>query len=338
MPAARGQVLAFVVMLALWMQGFAGGAAVAAQATASVPTVVMTHAQQIASGIGISSIGAMSYVRSATAYGRVLDPQRLGALRDRLNTALLRQHDASVAWSTAQQAAQRLDPSSSRHGDAASPRARAAQAREARARARLDAANAAMQAAERAARAQWGDTLAAEALEGSPEFDALASGQASLVDLTVPEGLGGTSAPALLRLRLLDGSGKSTLGRLLSPSPRLLPPTPGTGFFYVVAVANLRPGLRVLAQLPLSDKHVEGVRIPKAAVLWIKKRAWAYVQVGPERFVRRPVPTERPVPGGWFAAHGWQAGQRVVVRGAAALRAREAGSAAGPARAAPALK
>lgn len=292
-----GQTIA-AVALALCAQCLVCGPAFAQASFANLGGVVMTRAEQIARGIEARPISGMTYVRSATAYGRVLDPKRLAALAARVASVReLREATAAVAVA-----------------------ARTARPRGAgTARAKVPVAWAKLRAVMDAARAEWGNTLAAEALKGSQVFTALASGQNALVELTVP-GLGRVPAPAVLQLRPLDRAGKPIVGLLVSASPRSDPPAQGESFFYRIPVGRtLRPGLRVVAQLPLSKKRAQGVRIPKAAVVWRGDRGWVYVQAGPERFVRRPVPTDRPVPGGWFAAHGWKPGERVVVRGAQTL-------------------
>lgn len=311
--AARDFALGVAAMFALWAQCFACGTAMAARPAAAAASVVMTRAQQIKRGLALRPVAARIYVRSATAYGRVLNPQHLGALGARLQAAQAREQAAAAALG--QLAGQGAGPGDPPPG--ASRRLRAA-------RARLGAEQEALRAALRTARARWGAALARAALQGTADFTALASGQAALVELLVPNGLDGVPAPEHLRLRPLDNSGKPVMAQLLSRSPRLIPPAPGAGFFYRAASAALQPGLRVVARLPLSSKRVSGVLIPKSAVTWADGHAWAYVQTAPTRFVRRAVPTDRPMPGGWFVAQGWRPGERVVVRGAAALAARAA--------------
>ena len=70
-------------------------------------------------------------------------------------------------------------------------------------------------------------------------------------------------------------------------------------------------------------KTREGVLVPDAAVVWHGGKAWAYVKQGNDRFVRREVSTAQDLPGGWFNAEGFAAGEPVVVSGAQLLLSEE---------------
>ena len=63
--------------------------------------------------------------------------------------------------------------------------------------------------------------------------------------------------------------------------------------------------------------------VPADAVVWWQGRAWVYVQIDPQRFARREIPADAPVPGGWFLSKGIDAGDRVVNRGAQQLLSEE---------------
>lgn len=63
--------------------------------------------------------------------------------------------------------------------------------------------------------------------------------------------------------------------------------------------------------------------MPKEAVVWWQGRAWIYMQRDAERFARRELPTDSPVPGGWFVADAISPDQRVVTKGAQQLLSEE---------------
>lgn len=68
---------------------------------------------------------------------------------------------------------------------------------------------------------------------------------------------------------------------------------------------------------------MRGVFIPAEAIVWQNGRAWGYVLEDTVRFVRRPVPTEYPVKGGYLAVKGFSAGERIAVEGAQMLLSAE---------------
>ncbi len=80
----------------------------------------------------------------------------------------------------------------------------------------------------------------------------------------------------------------------------------------------------VLALLP-QGKAVDGVLVPSAAIVWWQGRAWAYVRAGPDRFVRREIPTSLPAPdgSGGYIVRDLPAGAEIVTQGAQALLSEE---------------
>lgn len=86
---------------------------------------------------------------------------------------------------------------------------------------------------------------------------------------------------------------------------------------------GLRPGLAVTAYLPLPGSSRAGVFIPRAALVRVTGRTFAYVQVKPEQFVRKEVPLNNPVEGGYVVTSGFLAGERVVTVGAQTLLSEE---------------
>jgi multidrug efflux pump subunit AcrA (membrane-fusion protein) len=86
---------------------------------------------------------------------------------------------------------------------------------------------------------------------------------------------------------------------------------------------GLRAGEPVTAWLTPSPKPQDGVLVPRDAVVWHEGKAWAYLQAAPDQFVRRQVPTDRPMKDGWFVAAGFSPGQRLIVQGAQQLLSEE---------------
>ncbi|MFT3732123.1 MAG: hypothetical protein QM780_12010 [Hyphomicrobium sp.] len=99
---------------------------------------------------------------------------------------------------------------------------------------------------------------------------------------------------------------------------------PGVSFFGLI---NAGPGLRagdrarVIADNP--DGPV-GVIIPGAAIVVYAGKSWCYVKMGPEKYERREVSLDAPVEEGFLVKSGFEAGTRVVIKGASILLAREA--------------
>ena len=88
---------------------------------------------------------------------------------------------------------------------------------------------------------------------------------------------------------------------------------------------GLRPGNAVTAHFTLPGKGGgEGtVLIPRSAIVQQDGRLWVYVQTKPNRFARKPVPLDMPAAAGFLAAHGFAAGDQLVVTGAQTLLSEE---------------
>jgi len=130
------------------------------------------------------------------------------------------------------------------------------------------------------------------------------------------------AAPKSATIRAADGN--FVEATLVSATARVDPRFQGSTLFYLAATdaGALDPGLATTALLPVGESRT-GVIIPKEAVVWWQGRAWIYVQRDVERFARRELPTDSPVPDGWFVADAISADQRIVTKGAQQLLSEE---------------
>jgi len=169
-------------------------------------------------------------------------------------------------------------------------------------------------------RQRWGPTVATWLLDKSPEFDRLVRQQDVLVQVTPVSGTEITAPPAA---SIQTAQGQIVTARLVSRLPRLDPRFQAPSFLYVTrSNPNLIPGMSLIFLLP-SGTPVNGVVIPRDAIVWWNGRAWAYVQTAADQFIRREVSTEMPVPNGWFTAKEFPQGEKVVVINAQQLLSEE---------------
>ena len=63
--------------------------------------------------------------------------------------------------------------------------------------------------------------------------------------------------------------------------------------------------------------------MPEQGVVWWQGKAWVYQQTAPDRFVRRALSTETPVPSGFVVAKGFDPGEKIVLNGAQSLLSEE---------------
>ena len=116
---------------------------------------------------------------------------------------------------------------------------------------------------------------------------------------------------------------------LIAPAPATDPDLQGQSYYYL-ASAHLRQlnyGLQVVGLMPYGTQR-SGVIVPHMAVVWFHGSAWVYVKTDDGCFVRKPVRTHMPVPGGWFQSGGLGPDDRLVTQGAEVLLSVEALAAA----------
>ncbi len=283
---------------------------------------VLTISEGIQTTTGVETIALETATRREEfkAYGTALSFNALSALRDRYVTAKARLESTEASYVKSSKIYQRrhqlfeerIISWEALQGIKASRRADEA---------RLSSARAALQVMRSQIQQQWGPVLAKWLYEESPEFNRLSSQHEVLIQVTLPADLMIKSPP---ETALVDTSyGTKVCAKLVSPSPRTDPRIQGQSFFYVVPArgARILPGMNLLAHLSLGP--AQGVFVPEGAVVWSEGRAWVYLRINSDRFVRREISTGKPLKRGWLVSKGLKPGDRVVVTGSQLLLSTE---------------
>jgi hypothetical protein len=274
------------------------------------PITLDSDAQQRL-GVGVTTLEAASAPTGIATTARVLDPGPLLQLDSELTSAL-----ASLAASRA---------------EADRTRKLYAEERTASAKA-LEAANAQAQAdqqrvfsAQRRLALEWGDGVASlPPGQRAGLLDDLAYFRAELIRVEMPANTPVPRRGAVLGVRSNADSpvlAAVVLGDLPAADPRLQ--TRGVLAELKGREATLPIGQMAAAEIPTQASSVNGVVLPRAALLRKNSQVWAYVQTAPTTFLRKEVSEYRPVLSGWFVEKGFAPGDRVVTAGAAALLAVE---------------
>lgn len=168
------------------------------------------------------------------------------------------------------------------------------------------------------AKARWGSLITRWMNEYSPSFKQLAAGQSRLLRLTLP--LAEAPAKPPLTARLLLANATTVTVTLLASAPTTDSDLQGQSYYFLAIsqLSHIPYGLGVTGLMSYGARR-SGVVVPENAVVWFHGSAWAYISAGEARFVRTPVRTDMPVPGGWFQADGLRPGKRIVSRGAEVL-------------------
>lgn len=284
------------------------------------PVLVVPQAAQNASGMVVAPVGLTTVRLQYDAYSTVIDPQPLFDLSTKL--AVARADVAALTMQASNSTAQ-YQRSQTLFNDDHNVSLKALQ--EAKAlmqgdQAKLQAAKATLAGLDASARMQFGDVLAhAAAVPDSDVLTRLQSGRASILRVTLPAAIG-NAVPDRLTLPAQNGAGLSA--QKLSPSPLADPAVQGMSWFYLTERA-LPVGMHMTVAAPASKAGTPALTIPSDAIVWYGGQTWAYVRIGPDRFMRRPVQSVNETDAGVAVKAGFQAGDLVVTRGAQLLLSEE---------------
>jgi hypothetical protein len=259
-------------------------------------------------GLATQKLAAARRAAEIDAFAKVLDPAPLVQLDSDLRTA-----EAAAQASAAED---KRSTALNRQGGEIS----AKDAEAARAQARSDALHVKLLREQLAL--AWGSGVAKLNPDGRERLvRGLSNGTIALVHVDTHNNEGQAGARSV-RIDVGDGS---VTGRVIGLARAAEPRLQSTGLIVEVsgkAAELLAVGLTQSAHIATTSQET-GVLIPRNALIRYEGSNWAYVRTSPSQFERRIL--QDPVPGadGYFEAHGFAAGEEVVVRGAPALFASE---------------
>ncbi|MDX8478914.1 hypothetical protein RFN28_10540 [Mesorhizobium sp. VK24D] len=281
--------------------------------------VTLDEATQKRSGIATDALTATKRRLEQTAYGSVLDLQQLIDFQTRYRAAAADVASARAALDASSQEAERNRVLFRDHMNISQKALQAAQAAWSADQAKLESAEANLEGVRASAQQQFGPPLGSLIAGKDTALAGLLNGQDMMLRIVLPID---SSRSAPDQITFDDGARGRVAARLVSASPQSDPIAEGPTFLYH-APASLPVGSKVIARLPMGQQPAPGVVIPRTAVLWFGGQPWAYVQQGKDRFVRRLVDDQSPYDGGYFVDGGFEAGERVVTRGAQLLLSEE---------------
>jgi hypothetical protein len=284
-----------------------------AKAPAAVPAqgVTLTAEQVEKAGITTVPVKVASYSPETVGYGTVIAHDTVAVAVAELTTA----QAAAGQSRAASQRAQRL---------AGTPGAMAADAVESATR-QVAADTAALALAQRRLSSVIG-TGPPGTMAAGPMLQDLASGKVRLLRATFPLGAAVGKTPASLRAARLDVAvPQSSAGWTLHPVWNAPGDAnlPGRSFFALLEEGDAGEGERLLVWAPGGGPAQRGAMVPESALVISGGQYWCYITSQPGVYLRREVPTDRPLGSGYLITQGVAAGDQVVTSGAAFLLARE---------------
>jgi len=168
---------------------------------------------------------------------------------------------------------------------------------------------------------EWGGGVAdLTARKRSELLTELSGGHAALARVDIPAGALTPSPGTAIEMR---GASEAELfsGKVLGSLPTSDPQNRGVLVELKGEAAKSPVNQALSAQLPVANAAAgpAGVLLPRSAVVRHGSHVWAYVQTGPNTFVRREVRDYQPLSSGWFVPDGFSVGERIVAAGGGSL-------------------
>lgn len=276
---------------------------------------------QARAGVSVASLQTASTGRQISAPATVLSTQDLVGLRNNCVAASAELEKARANADVARKEYERLKSLYQNGQNTSQKNLESAEATLRSNEADVRAAEQALALSGDAVRQSWGTAVAQWVTEDTPELKRVLDQTDLLVQVTLPADEVRTPPHTLI----LEFSGAMrTQATLVSAFPRVDSRIQGLSFLYVAPNhPGLGPGSTLTARLAAGPSARIGVLVPEQGVVWWQGKAWVYQQTAPDRFVRRALPTENPVPSGFLVTKGFDPGEKVVLNGAQSLLSEE---------------
>lgn len=146
-------------------------------------------------------------------------------------------------------------------------------------------------------RQRWGSVVASWVADDNPSLAAVLQQRSYLAQVVFPPG---EVARPPATLSLSSPASHLVPARLVGPLPQVNPQIQGISFLYLLGSRpGLALGMNLVAFVPVGPS-LRGSVVPESAVVWWQGKAWVYQQTSDSAFTRREVPTDNPLPGGYF--------------------------------------
>jgi len=173
---------------------------------------------------------------------------------------------------------------------------------------------------------EWGGDIAGlDAAARKLLMASLVSGKVALARVELPGGETLDVIPDAAKVLVLGRENQPLVASHISHANNVDPKTQAQGFLLRIEYPSfpLRPGMALAALLSLPGKEMNGVLIPRSAVVRHEGKTWIFVRHGAESFKRREVVLDNPSEDGWLCQEGVMAEDEVVITGAQSLLSSE---------------
>ncbi|WP_426991356.1 efflux RND transporter periplasmic adaptor subunit [Methylomonas sp. CM2] len=288
-------------------------------AGATTEALTLTRSGQRLAGIVTRRLESSRRRSEFSAYGSVLNPEPLLAIRQQYLAAQVQQDSARAKFD---ESAHNLARTRDLHRQdiVSTRRLQEQQALWQADKSGLASSGYQQQAIAAASRLTWGATLTDWFTRPNhPQAEQLLTGQAQLLQITLPADAPVDLAVGKARIQA-DAQRQTELSaEAIAPAPQVDPVSQGRRYFMLCRACRLPYGAPLTAWLPGAETGQTGVRIPASALVWHLGQATVFVKSADDRFSARPLLDYAADGLDYFVTAGLQAGEEVVTTGAQTL-------------------
>ncbi|OHX37611.1 hypothetical protein BJL95_13290 [Methylomonas sp. LWB] len=281
--------------------------------------MTLTRSGQRLAGIVTRRLESSRRRSEFSAYGSVLNPEPLLAIRQQYLAAQVQQDSARAKFD---ESAHNLARTRDLHRQdiVSTRRLQEQQALWQADKSGLASSGYQQQAIAAASRLTWGATLTDWFTRPNhPQAEQLLTGQAQLLQITLPADAPVDLAVGKARIQA-DAQRQTELSaEAIAPAPQVDPVSQGRRYFMLCRACRLPYGAPLTAWLPSTETGQTGVRIPASALVWHLGQATVFVKSADDRFSARPLLDYAADGLDYFVTAGLQAGEEVVTTGAQTL-------------------
>jgi hypothetical protein len=295
------------------------------KSTAKVPKLASNNslhlqitAQKLA-GIKTQILKPIQQQAEFTAYGSVLSLDALLQLRQQYLAAQTQQNSAKAKYTETHLNLARTE--NLHHQDIVSTRRlQEQQAQWQTDKANLDASLYQQNSIITSSRLQWGEVLTNWfVLMHGNTSEAFLHHTAQLVQITLPTN---SYLPGNIQHILIDEHGQrasASQATLISASPQIDPISQGQRYFFKSAEKQIPFGSHITAWIPSDTDTINGVNLPKSAIVWQMNKPYVYLKTSEQEFTRKAISTYPSRDADYFMTASLEAGEEVVITGAQTL-------------------
>ena len=269
-----------------------------------IDEVIISKAVQTNSGIKTDKIKPATHARTITSYGNVMNLDMLIEQKNKLNDIKSQISILKNEFARDKKNYERFKTLNEDNKNISDKTLQESLVAFQATQANLSKSEALVDGLEQSIRSQWGEKILVmiQSKYHNDILDFLLHDKARLVRITLSNNFT-NDVPKDVNLSLIDSPNDQFLAKYFSEAPQLDKNLQGKTYFYVTFNNKLRFDSRFIVSASQSMNTIESSKylfIPKESIVWNAGKAWVYIKIAEDKFVRKAIETNNEDNDGWM--------------------------------------